>query len=160
MYAQFCILLICWRSTIFCHPLTLCCVMRVQNANLWQAISGIRWNNVEHFRSDLYSAFSGSQVINSKQLTQESLRMVTARVLVVLSGSFTSQIETGPTLTWFSDSRGIHSPQWWEPDFYITTAGTGDRTRAAFIIMLIILLFISVQLISSAQDCGSPRSLN
>ena len=25
--------------------------------------------------------------------------MVTARVLVVLSGSFTSQIETGPTLT-------------------------------------------------------------
>ena len=44
-----------------------------------------------------------SQVINSKQsnlgLTQESLRMVTARVLVVLSGSFTSQIETGPTLT-------------------------------------------------------------
>ena len=44
-----------------------------------------------------------SQVINSKQpnlgLTQESLRMVTARVLVVLMGSFTSQIETGPTLT-------------------------------------------------------------
>jgi len=44
-----------------------------------------------------------SQVIYSKQpnlgLTQESLRMVTARVLVVLSGSFTSQIETGPTLT-------------------------------------------------------------
>ena len=43
------------------------------------------------------------QVINSKQhnlgLTQESLRMVTARVLVVLSGSFTSQIETGPTIT-------------------------------------------------------------
>ena len=50
------------------------------------------------------SGFSGySQVINSKQpnlgLTQESLRMVTDRVLVVLSGSFTSQIETGPTLT-------------------------------------------------------------
>ena len=44
-----------------------------------------------------------SQIINSKQpnlgLTQESLRMVTARVLVVLSGSFTSQTETGPTLT-------------------------------------------------------------
>ena len=44
-----------------------------------------------------------SQVINSKQpnlgLTQESLRTVTARVLVVLSGSFTSHIETGPTLT-------------------------------------------------------------
>ena len=44
-----------------------------------------------------------SQVINSKQpnlgLTQESLRMVTARLLVVLSGSFTSQIEAGPTLT-------------------------------------------------------------
>ena len=44
-----------------------------------------------------------SQVINSKQpnlgLTQESLRMVTDRVLVVLSGSFTSQIETGPTLS-------------------------------------------------------------
>ena len=44
-----------------------------------------------------------SQVIYSKQLnlglTQESLRMVTARVLVVLSGSVTSQIETGPTLT-------------------------------------------------------------
>ena len=43
-----------------------------------------------------------SQVIYSKQptlgLTQESLRMVTARVPVVLSGSFTSQIETGPTL--------------------------------------------------------------
>ena len=43
-------------------------------------------------------------IINSKQpnlawLTQESLRMVTARVLVVLSGSFTSQIETGPTVT-------------------------------------------------------------
>ena len=32
-------------------------------------------------------------------LTQESLRMVTARVLVVLGGSFTSQIETGLTLT-------------------------------------------------------------
>ena len=29
----------------------------------------------------------------------EVLRMVTARALVVLSGSFTSQIETGPTLT-------------------------------------------------------------
>ena len=47
--------------------------------------------------------FLSSQVINSKQsnlwLTQETLRMVTARVLVVLSGSFTSQIETGPTLT-------------------------------------------------------------
>ena len=46
-----------------------------------------------------------SQIINSKQpslgagLTQELLRMVTARVLVVLSGSFTSHIETGPTLT-------------------------------------------------------------
>ena len=44
-----------------------------------------------------------SQVINSKQpnlgLMQESLRMVIARVLVVLSGSFTSQIEPGPTLT-------------------------------------------------------------
>ena len=44
-----------------------------------------------------------SQVIYSKQpnlrLTQESLRMVTARVLIVLSGSFTSQIEMGPTLT-------------------------------------------------------------
>ena len=51
--------------------------------------------------------------------------MVTARVLVVLNGSFTSQIETGPTLTWFSDSRGIHRPQCWKPDFYITTAGTG-----------------------------------
>ena len=48
-------------------------------------------------------AVLSSEVINSKQpnlgLTQESLRMVTARVLVVLSGSFTSQIETGPTLT-------------------------------------------------------------
>ena len=32
-------------------------------------------------------------------LTQESLSMVTARVLVVLSGSFTPQIDTGPTLT-------------------------------------------------------------
>ena len=44
-----------------------------------------------------------SQVIYSKQpnlgLTQESLRMVTVRVLGVLSGSFTSQIETGPILT-------------------------------------------------------------
>ena len=44
-----------------------------------------------------------SQVIYSKQpnlgLTQESPRMVTARVLVVLSGSFTSEIETEPTLT-------------------------------------------------------------
>ena len=44
-----------------------------------------------------------SQVIYFKQpnlgLTQELLRMVTARVLVVLSGSFMSQIETGPTLT-------------------------------------------------------------
>ena len=44
-----------------------------------------------------------SLVIYSKQpnigLTQTSLRMVTARVLVVLSGSFTSQIETEPTLT-------------------------------------------------------------
>ena len=44
-----------------------------------------------------------SPVIYSKQpnlgITQESLRVVTARVLVVLSGSFTSQIETGPTLT-------------------------------------------------------------
>ena len=48
-------------------------------------------------------AVLSSQVINSKQpnlgLMQESLRMVTARVLVVLSGSVTSQIETGPTLT-------------------------------------------------------------
>ena len=50
-----------------------------------------------------FNVVLSSQVINSKQpkigLTQESLRMVTARVLVVLSGSFTSQIETGPTLT-------------------------------------------------------------
>ena len=54
------------------------------------------------FYTSKFSVLS-SQVINSKQpnlgLTQESLRMVTARVLVVLSGSFTSQIETGPTLT-------------------------------------------------------------
>ena len=71
-------------------------------------------------------------------LTQESLslRMVTARVLDSLSSSVVllrpkmSQIETGLTLTWFSDSRGIHSLQCWEPDFYITTAGTGERTRA------------------------------
>ena len=33
------------------------------------------------------------------------------QVLVVLRGSFTSQIETGLTLTRFSDSQGIHSPQ-------------------------------------------------
>ena len=31
-------------------------------------------------------------------LSMLALREVTARVLVVLSGSFTSQIETGPTL--------------------------------------------------------------
>jgi len=53
--------------------------------------------------SDARTLFLSSQVINSKQpylgLTQESLGMVTVRVLVVLSGSFTSQIETGPTLT-------------------------------------------------------------
>ena len=42
---------------------------------------------------------------------------VTARVLVILSGSFTGQIETGPALTLFSDSWGIHSPQCWEPGF-------------------------------------------
>ena len=33
----------------------------------------------------------------------------------VLSGSITSQVETGPTLTWFSYSQGIHNPQCWEP---------------------------------------------
>ena len=56
-----------------------------------------------HNLSTCWFSVLSSQVINSKQpnlgLTQESLRMVTARVLVVLSGSFTSQIETGPTLT-------------------------------------------------------------
>ena len=66
-----------------------------------QSQNKIGWRGTE----DLRSQVSGlrSQVINSKQpnlgLTQESLRMVTARVLVVLSGSFTSQIEAGPTLT-------------------------------------------------------------
>ena len=62
------------------------------------------------------------------------LSVVTARVLVVLSSSFTSQIETGPTLTWFSNSLGIHSPQCWEAGFntkYTMPAITGYRTRAA-----------------------------
>ena len=50
-------------------------------------------------------------------LSMLALMEVTARVLVVLSGSFTSQIETGPTLMWFSNSRGVHSPQCWRPGF-------------------------------------------
>ena len=37
--------------------------------------------------------------------------------LSTLSGSFTSQTETVSTSTWFCDSRGIHSPQCWEPGF-------------------------------------------
>ena len=57
---------------------------------------------IQYSSSSRFSVLS-SQVINSKQpnlgLTQESLMVVTARVLVFLSGSFTSQIEMGPTLT-------------------------------------------------------------
>ena len=52
-----------------------------------------------------------SQVIYSKQpnigLAQESLRMVTARVLVVLSGSLTSQIETIMMVVIDSDSLDL-----------------------------------------------------
>jgi len=39
------------------------------------------------------------------------LRVFIAKVLGVLNGSITSQIETGPTLT------NIHCPQCWEPGF-------------------------------------------
>jgi len=47
------------------------------------------------------------------------LRVVTDRFLGVLSGSsFTSQIETGSTLVWFSDSQGIHSRQWFLHQIY------------------------------------------
>ena len=56
------------------------------------------------------------------------------KVIVILCGSFTSQIGTGQILMWFSDSRGIYSPQCWEPGFntkYTTTAVTGYWTRAA-----------------------------
>ena len=49
-----------------------------------------------NFREEVTVCSLRSQVIFFKQpnlgLTQESLRMVTARVLVVISGSFTSQI--------------------------------------------------------------------
>ena len=41
----------------------------------------------------------------------QALGVVTARVLVVLSGSFAPQTETGPTLTCFPDLRVINSPQ-------------------------------------------------
>ena len=104
--------------------------------NYWMQVEiRLKFNSWMQVETQLRLLVLSSQVINFKQpnleLTQESLRMVTARVLDVLNGSFTSQIETGPTLAWFSDSRGIHSPQCWEPDCYITTAGTGDRTRAA-----------------------------
>ena len=86
-----------------------------------------------HLTSQPFSEHLRQADLSMLALSVGTARVVTARVLVVLSGSFTSQIETGPTLTWFSDSRGIHSPQCWEPDFYIkyiTTAGTGDGTRA------------------------------
>ena len=43
----------------------------------------------------------------SEHIRQCDLSML---ALTVISGSFTSQFETGPTLT-FSDSRGTHSPQ-------------------------------------------------
>ena len=84
------------------------------------------WQNQDGRQTYTSNGVSDLRWFTPKQpnlrLTQESLRMVTARVLAVLSGSFTSQIETGPILTWFSDSR---CSQCWEPDFYITTAGTG-----------------------------------
>ena len=53
-----------------------------------------------HVRMHAFTKPVMSQVSDSGYLlTQESLRMVTGRVLVVLSGSFTSQIQTGPKLT-------------------------------------------------------------
>ena len=55
------------------------------------------------------------------------------RVLVVLSGSFASEIETAGNdiISWFSDSRGTHC---WEPGFsnkYITSAVTDYWTQRA-----------------------------
>ena len=54
---------------------------------------------------------SFSEHLRQADLSVLALREVTVRLLVVLSGSFTYQIETEPTLTRFSDSQWIQSPQ-------------------------------------------------
>ena len=58
-----------------------------------------------------------SECFPQANVSMLALRMVTARVLVILSGSFTSQTDVRLTLTWFSDSWWINSPQCWEPGF-------------------------------------------
>ena len=78
---------------------------------------------------ELVSLFS--EHLRQADLSMLALRVVTARMLVILSGSFTSQNETGRTLTRFSDSQGIHSPRCWEPGFYTKYAVTGYWSRAA-----------------------------
>ena len=64
-----------------------------------------------------WTSQSFSEHLCQADLSMLALRVVTARVLVVLSGSFTFQIETEPTLTRFSDSQRIQRPQCWEPGF-------------------------------------------
>ena len=78
-----------------------------------------------------WTSQSFSEHLCQADLSRLAPRVVTARVLVILSGSFTSQIEMGLTLTWFSNSWGINSPQCWQPDFntqYATPAMTGCWT--------------------------------
>ena len=54
-------------------------------------------------KSPLISQFF-SEHLRQADLSMLALRVVRARVLVVLSGSFMPQIETGPTLTWVKPS--------------------------------------------------------
>ena len=60
--------------------------------------SDYRLQCYDHMRSHLTSQ-PFSEHFPEADLSMLALRVVTARVLVVLSGSFMSQIETGPTLT-------------------------------------------------------------
>ena len=51
---------------------------------------------------------TSSEHLRQADLSMLALRVVTARVLVILNGSFMSQIEAGLALTWFSDDYPIH----------------------------------------------------
>ena len=67
-----------------------------------------------------WTSKSFSEYLRQADLSMLALRVVAARVFVILTGSFMSQTETGPTLTWFWIRKGYTVPICLEPSAGVT----------------------------------------
>ena len=73
-------------------------------------ITYLSWLQCYDLMRSYWNSQSFSEHVHLADLSMLALRVVAARVLVILHGSLTSQIEIGPTLMWFRFTRNTQSP--------------------------------------------------